>query len=123
MKQVFLIVILMAAFSGCAKKIPSEMDLYSQAQKFEISAEYNKALETYQIILDNYKSSSNNYKAVFMIGYINYEYLKDNQRAIAAFDKLIADYPNSDLSDDAAVLRDSAKSGKDIMSGFQDSTK
>ena len=123
MKRVFLTIIALSTVIGCSKKIPPEVELYSQAQQFEISAEYNKALETYQTILDNYKSSPNNYKAVFMIGYINYEYLKDYQKAIALFDKLIADYPTCDLADDATVLRDSAKSGKDIMTEFQDSTK
>lgn len=122
MKRVLLATIVMFALAGCSKKVPSEIDLYSQAQKYEISAEYNKALQTYQTILDNYKTSPNNFKAVFMIGYINYEYLKDYQKAVVSFDKLIADYPKCDLADDAAVLRNFAKNGKEILSNFPDST-
>jgi tetratricopeptide (TPR) repeat protein len=101
---------------SCAKKMPSEKDLFNQAQQYEVSQDYMKALDTYQFIMDNYKSSANRYKAVFMKGYIQMEYLKDNKKAVGAFDLLLSEYPESDLADDAKALREAAISGKDLMS-------
>jgi len=116
MKSILLVLSGLMIIISCAKKLPPEKDLFNQAQQHEISQNYLKALESYQFIMDNYKNSADRYKAVFMKGYIQMEYLKDNKKAVEAFDQLLSEYPESDLADDARALREAAASGKDLMS-------
>jgi outer membrane protein assembly factor BamD (BamD/ComL family) len=116
MKNTLIALLGITLIVSCAKKIPPERDLFNQAQQFEIAQDYKKALDAYQSIMDFYKSSPDRYKAVFMKGYIQMEYLKDNKKAVEAFDLLLSEYPESDLADDARALRQAAVSGKDLMS-------
>lgn len=108
---------------SCSEKVPAEMELFARAQEAESIQEFNKALQAYDTIIENYPESPNRYKAIFMKGYIHTEYLKDKNKALSAFDQLLAEYPDCDLADDAAVMRDVAEKGTDLMSVFEDSVK
>jgi len=108
---------------SCGAKLPSDTDLFSQAQEHEGRQEFNDALRKYDLIIENYPESEVRYKAVFMKGLILLENLKDNKRAVETFDELLAEYPDCDLADDAAVLREIADRDGDIMSAFEDSLK
>ena len=108
---------------SCSEKIPAEMELFTRAQEAEAIQEFNKALQAYDMIIENYPDSPNRYKAIFMKGYIHTEYLKDKNKALEAFDQLLAEYPDCDLSDDAQVMREIAEKGADLMSVFEDSVK
>lgn len=108
---------------SCGSKLPSDTDLFSQAQEHEGRQEFNDALKKYDLIVENYPQSGIRYKAVFMKGLILLENLKDNKRAVETFDELLAEYPDCDLADDAAVLREIAAGNGDIMSAFEDSLK
>ncbi len=106
---------------SCNQDVRTEKELYLDAQKFEAAQEFNKALKIYDLIIENYPESQDRYKAVFMIGFLQMEHLKNKKESIEAFDRLISEYPDCDLADDAAVLRDIALKGADIMSTFEDS--
>ena len=108
---------------SCGQKLPSDTELFAQAQEHEGKQEYNDALKNYELIIDNYTESPIRYKAIFMKGLILQENLKDNKRAVKAFDELLAEYPDCDLADDATVLREIAANNGDIMSTFEDSLK
>jgi outer membrane protein assembly factor BamD (BamD/ComL family) len=110
-------------FTSCGEKIPAESELFGQAQECEASQEYNRALQAYDMVIENYPESPNRYKAIFMKGYIYTEYLKDKTKALEAFDRLLAEYPDCDLADDARVMREIAEKGADLMSVFEDSVK
>jgi outer membrane protein assembly factor BamD (BamD/ComL family) len=114
--------ILLFAIS-CGEKLPSDIDLFTQAQEHEGSQEFNEAINKYNLIIDKYPGSELRYKALFMKGFILFENLKDNQRAVDTFDILLTEYPDCDLADDAAVLREIAAHNGDIMSAFEDSLK
>ena len=123
MKKLAVLIFALLPLLACGKKLASEKDLYEQATKYESTQDYNKALECYQTIVDNYPKSENRYKALFMIAYINSDYLKDIKKAIKCYEELLKEYPNCDLADDAQTLRAAAISGRDLMSVFQDSVK
>jgi TolA-binding protein len=108
---------------GSNKTAPDEKRVFEQGQAFETSHEYQKAEDLYLKIVKDYPQSTYRYKALFMAGYVEYEYLKDTKKAIVTFDKLIKEYPTCDLADDAAVLKQAASSGRDMMSVFEDSLK
>jgi len=115
----FVLIFLMS----CGGKLPSDVDLFAGAQEHEGKQEFNDALKKYDLIIENYPESELRYKAIFMKGFILLENLKDNKRAVEAFDQLIAQYPDCDLADDAAVLREIASGNGDIMSAFEDSLR
>ena len=119
--------VLLASFAlvilACGKDVPDEKTLFEQAQKFEASGNYAEALDLYNTFIGHYRQSEFRYKAMFMAGYIQMEYLKNSKKARKMFERLIKEYPDCDLADDAKYLRDIAASGKDLMSAFQDSLK
>jgi outer membrane protein assembly factor BamD (BamD/ComL family) len=117
------IISLVVFLTSCGEKLPSDSELFTQAQEHENRQEFNDALKKYDLIIENYAESEIRYKAIFMKGLILFENLKDNKRAVEAFDILLAEYPNCDLADDAAVLREIAAVNGDIMSAFEDSLK
>ena len=108
---------------SCGEKVPTEIELFGRAQESEANQEFDKALQTYVTIIEKYPDSPNRYKAIFMKGYIHTEYLKDKNKALEAFDQLLAEYPDCDLADDAKVMREIAEKGTDLMSVFDDSVK
>lgn len=114
---VFLLVV------SCGKKLPSDIELFTQAQESEGRQEYNDAIQNYDLLIDKYPDSDLRYKALFMKGFILFENMKDNKRAIDAFDILLTEYPDCDLADDATVLKNIASKNGDIMSSFEDSLK
>ena len=122
MKELLVMLAGVLVLFSCGKKAQPEADLFNQAQQYEQAQNFSQALETYREIANKYENSPNRYKAIFMTGYIQMEYLKDNKKAIESFDLLLEKYPNSDLADDAKALRDAAASGKDMMSIIENNT-
>lgn len=114
---------LMLLSCGAKKQAPPESELFAQAAKLESQAEYAKEVETYQLIVDNYPDSPNCYKALFMIGYIQLEHLKNPRKSAAALEILLKKYPDCDLAENAAHIRAVALSGRDLLQAFNDSLK
>jgi TolA-binding protein len=114
---------LLIVFSACGKKLPGDDVLFEQGQQFGSSNEYVKALESYVTLIDSYPQSQYRYKAMFMAGMIQFEYMNNREKAAEMFDKIVKEYPDCDLADDAAVLRDVVITGRDVMSVFEDSIK
>lgn len=123
MKLYLLGVVSILFMASCGSKLPSDVDLFSQAQEHEGRQEYNDALKKYDLIIEKYPESELRYKAIFMKGFVLFDNLKDNKRATETFDLLLSQYPDCDLADDASVLRQLAAEGGDIMSAFEDSLK
>lgn len=123
MKKFSILLLILIFIIGCGEKLPSDVELFAQAREHESKQEFNKAIEKYDLIIENYPASPVHYKAIFMKGFNLLENLNDNKRAIETFDRLLSAYPESDLADDATVLREIAATGGDIMSAFEDSVK
>jgi hypothetical protein len=135
LRRLLILMLIPVAILACSRKasddkktaadaaIMDDKALFDLALKYESSAEYVKACELYQTIESKYPQSSFRYKAIFMRGFDQIEYLKNNQEGIRAFDLLLKDYPNCDLAANAKQIRDVAGSGRDLMSVFQESMK
>jgi TolA-binding protein len=126
LRRLIAIILMGLALFACGTKkakVVDEEAFFAEAQNFEKTQDYAKAVESYQSFIDNYPQSPVRYKAIFMAGYIQMEYLKNNQKAAELFQSLLKEYPNCDLADDAKVMYAAAASGKDLMSVFQDSLK
>ncbi len=88
---------------------------FGLAQIYIEQEKYQQALAEYRRLSYLYPKSSNNYKAMFMVGFIHAEHLKNDSAAVRAFEKMLAQYPSSDLSDDADWMIRNIRSGGKLM--------
>jgi len=65
---------------------------------------YDEAIETYRRLMDKYPQSSEAYKGMFLLGYMYYEDMKENNKALEIFNAFIKAYPDSELVTSAKVL-------------------
>ena len=85
---------------------------FNEAQQLQIDGKFEEAVEYYQKFLKEYPTNEEYaYKAQFMIGFIYNESLKDTAMARLAFKKVLTDYPENDLSDDARWMIDNLNRG------------
>lgn len=88
---------------------------FGMAQIYIEQEKYQQALSEYRRLSYLYPKSANNYKAMFMVGFIHAEHLKNDSAAVRAFEKMLAQYPTSDLSDDADWMIRNIRSGGKLM--------
>lgn len=96
---VTLMATLLLCLAGCSTKSPEE--LFNLAQQAENEKNFEKAIDFYSMLLKKYPNNEHNYKAQFMIGFIYSEELKDYDKAREAMQKVVDNYPDCDLADDA----------------------
>lgn len=76
---------------------------------------YGQALAEYRRVNYLYPNSPNDYKALFMIGFIQAEHLRQDSAAVRSFEAMLKKYPDSDLSDDADWMIRNIRSGGQLM--------
>jgi len=89
------------------KKYPQynlEKDFFDYAQKFQDEGKPLMAIKLYEEILNLLPDSPNREKALFLMGFVYSEQLKDYNKAKDIFEKFIKEYPQSNLKDDAEFL-------------------
>ncbi|MGB7062163.1 MAG: tetratricopeptide repeat protein [Candidatus Zixiibacteriota bacterium] len=89
----------------------TEQDLYTEAQNHSEDGNFESAIGTYEKILELYPDSPRAYKAQFLIGFVYSENLKDQQKAKENYLKVIDDYPECDLADDARYMIEMMETG------------
>ncbi|MGB2805457.1 MAG: tetratricopeptide repeat protein [Candidatus Zixiibacteriota bacterium] len=89
----------------------TEQDLYTEAQNHSEDGNFESAIGTYEKILGLYPDSPRAYKAQFLIGFVYSENLKDQQKAKENYLKVIDDYPECDLADDARYMIEMMETG------------
>jgi tetratricopeptide (TPR) repeat protein len=89
---------------------------YNLAQVYLSKNDFKGAIEAYEKLLEIYPDDPNNYKPLFMIGFNYSEYLNDHDKARPYFQKVVDDYPNSDLVVSAKfMLENMGKSPEEII--------
>jgi TolA-binding protein len=88
---------------------------FGMAQIYIEQEKYQQALSEYRRLSYLYPKSTNNYKAMFMVGFIHAEHLKNDSAAVRSFEKMLVQYPSSDLSDDADWMIRNIRSGGKLM--------
>ena len=96
-----------ASQSQLAETTPAtEATMYARAQAAEQQGKPQEAIGLYRQILNEYPKSSQNYKAVFLIGFVYSEKLSQPDSARTMFETVIREYPECEFEDDAqAMLR------------------
>lgn len=97
--------------SSGSKNKKTEQDLYTEAQNHSEDGDFQAAIDTYEEILKLYPDSPRAYKAQFLIGFVYSENLKDQKEASENYRKLIEEYPDCDLADDARYMLEMMEKG------------
>ncbi len=93
---------------------------FGMAQIFIEQEQYQKALSEYRRVSYLYPKSPNEYKAQFMVGFIQAEHIKNDSAAVRTFRKMLEKHPKSDLSDDADWMIRNIESGGALMPVLED---
>ncbi|MCI0406516.1 MAG: tetratricopeptide repeat protein [candidate division Zixibacteria bacterium] len=106
MKRTALIFALLTLAFGCTRKNDEAVvqKLYTQGQIAMNQAKFDSALVIYDSILKKYPDHPKNDRALFLMGYIENEFLGNKEKAKVYFNDLMARYPKSDLIKDAQFL-------------------
>jgi tetratricopeptide (TPR) repeat protein len=108
------IIVLNLAFlllMGCGKKI-TEKEYFELASQNMVEENWSEAEKNFQNVIDKYPEGEYASKALFMVGFINANYLKNYEKARKYYTEFIEKYPNHDLTDDAQYEVDNL--GKNI---------
>lgn len=110
---VYLLVLnfIMLLALGCGKKV-SEKEYFELASKNMNSEKWSDAEKYFQEIIKKYPEGEYASKALFMLGFINANYLKNYEKAKKYYSDFIVKYPKSELTDDAKYEINNL--GKDI---------
>ncbi len=97
--------ILLLVFSCAGRNNEAEVEkLYTQGQLALTAAKYDSALVIYGTILKKYPDHPKSDRALFLMGYIENEFLGNKEKAKTYFNDLMVRYPKSDLVKDAKFL-------------------
>jgi TolA-binding protein len=92
---------------------------FGVAQIYIEQERYQQAMAEYRRVSYLYPKSANEYKAEFMVGFIQSEHLKNDSAAVKTFVAMLKKYPSTDLSDDADWMVRNIRSGGKLMPVLQ----
>lgn len=107
---VFPLLVLLVVVA-CSKKM-GEKDYYDLANQYMAQEKWKLAEENFEKILQEYPNGVYSSKAMFMVGFINANYLNNFEKARKYYSEFLEKYPSHDLADDAKYELENL--GKDI---------
>ncbi len=102
--------LIIAILFGCSKL--SENEYYSLAKENYAEQNFELAINNFRSLIDNYPESIHSSEALFMLGFINANDVKDYDEAKKYYQKFIEKYPDHELIGSATYELDNL--GKDI---------
>jgi len=109
--SLFLLVVILFSLVGCSKKL-GEKEYFDMAYQQMGKEQWSEAEKYFQKILDEYPNGMYSSKALFMVGFVNANYLKNFEKAKKYYSEFLEKYPSHDLADDAKYELENL--GKDI---------
>ncbi len=93
----FVFSFLLMSFVGCSHKA-GEKEYYDLAYQYMGKEKYSEAEKYFQKILDEYPNGVYSSKALFMVGFINANHLKNFDKAKKYYTEFLKKYPNHELA-------------------------
>lgn len=106
--QIFLLVVIALS---CSKKA-SEKEYFDLASQYMDQQNWGKAEEYFAKVLQDYPSGLFSSKALFMVGYINANHIKNYDKARKYYSEFLEKYPDHELA--AAAKYEIDNMGKEI---------
>ena len=100
------------------EKLSAE-EYFTNAENAQKKRRYKDAIYYYDQICEFYKNGKDDYKAMFMKGFIYAEDLKNKDKAINIFEELIEKYPEADLHESARFMIDDLQGKTEIFKNME----
>ena len=97
----------------------SAEEYFNKAEAAQKRRRFNDAIFYYDEIMKYHKNNKDDYKAMFMKGFLYAEELKDTDNAIAIFEEFLTSYPEGDLSESAQYMLSSLKNKEDMIESIE----
>ncbi|MEA2095714.1 MAG: tetratricopeptide repeat protein [Candidatus Cloacimonadota bacterium] len=97
----------------------SAEEYFNKAEAAQKRRRFNDAIFYYDEVMKYHKNDKDDYKAMFMKGFLFAEELKDTEKAIEIFEKFLALYPDGDLSESAQYMLSSLKDKEDMIESIE----
>lgn len=95
------------SFAQLLKRYPddprNEQVLFKLAQMAQVAEKHREAIALYERLVTGYPQSEKAYQAQFMVGFLYEEKFGDTTNARIAYQKVLDNYPDSDLARDARI--------------------
>lgn len=85
---------------ACSAKLTEE-EYYKKAQDAYGNQNFAEAVENFKGLVDNYPESTHQAEALFLLGFINANDIKNLDEAKKYYETFLEKFPNHDLADDA----------------------
>ena len=76
------------------------------AMAYQGQKQYDEAVKTFNRLIEKYQGTPEAYKGLFLLGYMYYDEIKDNEKTVNILKKFIETYPDSGLVTSAQALID-----------------
>lgn len=97
----FYLLLMLTFILSCTKEL-SEAEYYNTAKEKYASAKVDEAIKNFEQLITHYPQGKHRAEALFMLGYIYANDVKQYKEAEVYYQKFIDENPNHDLADDAA---------------------
>ncbi len=94
-------------------------EYFNLAEEAQKKRRYDDAIYYYDKVLKNHKNNIDDYKALFMKGFLYAEELNKKDQAIEIFNELLQNYPESDLHESARFMIDELQGKSNIIESFE----
>lgn len=90
-------------------------EYFTNAEKAQKKRRFKDAIYYYDQICKYYANGVDDYKALFMKGFIYSEEMQDKEKAIAVFEQLLEKYPQGELHESAQFMIEELKGNSNIL--------
>jgi len=97
----------------------SAEEYFNKAEAAQKRRRFSDAIFYYDEVIKYHKNNKDDYKAMFMKGFLYAEELKDKDKAIEIFEKFLELYPEGDLRESAQYMLSSLQNDKDMIDSIE----
>jgi outer membrane protein assembly factor BamD (BamD/ComL family) len=106
-----VLILVLLGFQGCEQKL-GEQEYFDLAYQHMGKEQWSEAEKNFQKIINDYPNGTYGSKSLFMVGFLNANYMKNYGKAEKYYKEFLEKYPEHDLADDARYELENL--GKDI---------
>jgi peptidyl-prolyl cis-trans isomerase C len=97
----------------------SAEEYFNKAEAAQKRRRFTDAIFYYDEVIKHHKNNKDDYKAMFMKGFLFAEELKDTEKAIVIFEEFLTLYPEGDLSESAQYMLSSLKNNENMIESIE----
>jgi outer membrane protein assembly factor BamD (BamD/ComL family) len=111
-RAISFLLVMVIIMSACSSKRSTETEYLTAAYDQYNKGSYEEAIKNFKKIIEFYDNGQHAAKAMFMVGFINANHIKNYEEAKKYYNMFIEKYPQNELKNDAEFELQNL--GKDI---------